>query len=168
MANASIITIKQLNQGVRLTQMNVRVIHKWTRPYIKDKTKTDAIELLLLDIDVNEIIQATIRRQLISFFGSKMVVGKTYNIRNLTVGNNTGHDKATPNPCRLKFEFSSKVQETSDTSQVHGYRFAKFEDIINDRVPTTHFIGIILTNSGKSVMMHFMATTYSRITYADF
>ncbi|KAK9755455.1 hypothetical protein RND81_01G026500 [Saponaria officinalis] len=140
MAITPILTINQLDQGVRLTQMNVRVIHKWTRPDIKDKTKTDAIELLLVDTE-NNIVQATIRRQLISFFASKMVVGKTYNIRNLTVGNNTGLDRATPNPCRIRFEFSSKVQETSDTSiPVHGYWFAKFEDIINGIIPTTHYI----------------------------
>ncbi|KAK9740113.1 hypothetical protein RND81_03G012500 [Saponaria officinalis] len=146
MAITPILTINQLNQGVRLTQMNVRVVHKWTRPDIKDKTKTDAIELLLLDTQ-NNIVQATVRKQLVSFFASKMVVGKTYNIRNLTVGNNTGLDRATPNPCRLRFEFSSKVQETSDTSiPVHGYRFAKFDDIINGIVPTTHYIGIILTD----------------------
>ncbi|KAK9677889.1 hypothetical protein RND81_11G174100 [Saponaria officinalis] len=143
---APILTINQLKQGVRLTQMNVRVIHKWTRPNISDKTKTDTIELLLLDVE-NVIIQATITRQLISFFYSKITVGKAYNIRNLTVGNNSGYDKATPNPCRLKFEFSSKVQEINDTSiPVHGYRFSKFADIIGDRCPTTHYIGITFTS----------------------
>ncbi|KAK9733689.1 hypothetical protein RND81_04G084700, partial [Saponaria officinalis] len=111
--------------------MNVRVIHRWTRPDIRDKTKTNSIELLLLDVE-NEIIQATIMRQLISFFGSKILVGKVYSIRNITVVDNLGPDKATPKPCRLKFEFSSKVQEITDTSiSVHGYRFAKFEDIIS-------------------------------------
>ncbi|KAK9733691.1 hypothetical protein RND81_04G084900 [Saponaria officinalis] len=111
--------------------MNVRVIHRWTRPDIRDKTKTNSIELLLLDVE-NEIIQATIMRQLISFFGSKILVGKVYSIRNITVVDNLGPDKATLKPCRLKFEFSSKVQEITDTSiSVHGYRFAKFEDIIS-------------------------------------
>ncbi|KAK9676171.1 hypothetical protein RND81_11G059200, partial [Saponaria officinalis] len=140
-----VLTINQLKQGVRLTHMNVRVIHRWTRPDIRDKTKTGSIELLLLDVE-NEIIQATIMKQLVSFFGSKLLVGKVYSIRNLTVVDNVGRDKATPKPCRLKFEFSSKVQEITDTSiPDHGYRFAKFEDIISGRVSTTHFIGIMFT-----------------------
>ncbi|KAK9666583.1 hypothetical protein RND81_14G195600 [Saponaria officinalis] len=114
MAIAPVLTINQLKQGVRLTQMN------------------------------NVIIQATITRQLISFFDSKITVGKAYNIRNLTFGNNSGYDKATPNPCRLKFEFSSKLQEINDTSiPVHGYQFSKFADIIGGRCPTTHYIDVV-------------------------
>ncbi|KAK9713888.1 hypothetical protein RND81_06G057400 [Saponaria officinalis] len=143
MAISPVLTINQLKQGVRLTHMNVRVIHKWTRPDIRDKTKTGSIEVLLLDVE-NEIIQATITKQLISFFGSKILVGKVYSIRNLTVNDNIGPDKATPNPCRLKFEFSSKVQEITNTSiPVHGYQFAKFEDIVNGRVSTTYFIDVV-------------------------
>ncbi|KAK9690208.1 hypothetical protein RND81_09G111900 [Saponaria officinalis] len=143
MAIAPRLTINQLQQGVRLTQMNVRVIHRWTRPNLQDKSKIEAIELLLLDAE-NEIIQATIWKQLISYFSSKLAVGSVYNIRNLTVQKNTGLDKATPNSCRLKFEFSSKVCATTDTTiPLNGYRFVKFEEIINGRVPTTHYIDVV-------------------------
>ncbi|KAK9756874.1 hypothetical protein RND81_01G126400 [Saponaria officinalis] len=141
MAAAPLLTIRQLTVGVRLTQMNVRVIHKWTRPDIKEKGKIRSIELLLLDAE-NEVIQATIMKQLVSYFGPKVTVGEVYTIRSLKVDSNIGPDKATSNPCRLKFLFSSKVQGTNDTSiPLHGYRFADFEDILNDKVATTHYIG---------------------------
>ncbi|KAH9611660.1 hypothetical protein KSS87_018620 [Heliosperma pusillum] len=59
MAIAPILTISQLNVVVRLTYMNVRVVHKWERHEFKEKTKneakekskTEAIELLLLDAE---------------------------------------------------------------------------------------------------------------------
>ncbi|KAK9725646.1 hypothetical protein RND81_05G159500 [Saponaria officinalis] len=125
----------------RLTQMNVRVVHKWTRPDLKEKVKIGSIELLPLDAE-NEVIQATITKQLVSYFGPKVIVGDVYTLRNLTVDSNIGMDKATSNPCRLKFVFSSKVQGTNDTSiPLHGYRFADFDDILNGKVPTTHYIG---------------------------
>ncbi|KAK9668503.1 hypothetical protein RND81_13G065100 [Saponaria officinalis] len=141
MATAPFLTISQLTVGVRLTQMNVRVIHKWTRPDLKEKGKIGSIELLLLDAE-NEVIQATIAKQLVSYFGPKFTVGEVYTIRNLTVDSNIGLDKATSNPCRLKFLFSSKVQVINDTSiPLHDYRFADFEDILNGKVATTHYIG---------------------------
>ncbi|KAK9750946.1 hypothetical protein RND81_02G231600 [Saponaria officinalis] len=143
MATAPSLTISQLTVGVRLTQMNVRVIHKWTRPDLKEKGKIGSIELLLLDAE-NEVIQATIAKQLVSYLGPKFTVGEVYTIRSLTVDSNIGLDKATSNPCRLKFLFSSKVQGINDTSiPLHGYRFADFEDILDGKVATTHYIGVV-------------------------
>ncbi|XP_074305816.1 uncharacterized protein LOC141641038 [Silene latifolia] len=52
---ANVLTISQLKYGVRLTQMNVRVVQKWSRPEFSnknkkdDKKKLDAIELLFVD-----------------------------------------------------------------------------------------------------------------------
>ncbi|KAK9676693.1 hypothetical protein RND81_11G093900 [Saponaria officinalis] len=143
MAAAPFLTISQFTIGVRLTQMNVRVIHKWTRPDLKEKGNIESIKLLLLDAE-NQVIQATIMKQLVSFFGPKVTVGELYTIRNLTVDSNIGPDKATSNPCRLKFLFSSKVQGANDTSiPLHGYRFADFKDILNGKVATTHYIDVV-------------------------
>ncbi|KAK9706606.1 hypothetical protein RND81_07G138400 [Saponaria officinalis] len=143
MATAPFLIISQLTVGVKVTQMNVRVVHKWTRPDLKEKGKIRSIELLLLDAE-NEVIQATIAKQLVSYFGPKVTVGEVYTIRNLTVDSNIGLDKATSNLCRLKFLFSSKVQGINDTFMpLHGYRFADFEDILNAKVATTHYIDVV-------------------------
>ncbi|KAH9616373.1 hypothetical protein KSS87_011274 [Heliosperma pusillum] len=53
-----LVNICQLKYGVRLTQMNVRVVHKWSRPEFSsknnkdDRQKIDAIELLFVDSEV--------------------------------------------------------------------------------------------------------------------
>ncbi|KAH9611125.1 hypothetical protein KSS87_013042 [Heliosperma pusillum] len=60
MAIALILTISQLNIGVRLTQMNVRVVHKWERPEFKEKSKTEAIELLLLDAEEVKVFEPSL------------------------------------------------------------------------------------------------------------
>ncbi|XP_074293621.1 uncharacterized protein LOC141620719 [Silene latifolia] len=149
MAMTNVLTISQLKYGVRLTQMNVRVVHKWSRLEFSNKNnkdnkkKLDAIELLFVDSE-NEVIQATIRKQLISHFGSQLSVGEVYTICNLTVDNNTGLDKATPHPYRLKFEYSTKVHSTSDPAiPISLYRFASFNDILDGKVPNTHYIDVI-------------------------
>ncbi|XP_074300481.1 uncharacterized protein LOC141631752 [Silene latifolia] len=149
MAMTNVLTISQLKYGVRFTQMNVRVVHKWSRPEFSnknkkdDKKKLDAIELLFVD-SRNDVIQATIRKQLISHFGSQLCVGGVYIIRNLTVDNNTGLDKATPHPYRLKFEYSTKVHSTNDPAiPISLYRFASFNDILEGKIPNTHYIDVI-------------------------
>ncbi|KAH9603241.1 hypothetical protein KSS87_016761 [Heliosperma pusillum] len=59
MAMTPLLTISQLKYGVRFTQMNVRVVHKWSRPEFSsknnkdDKKKIDAIELLFVDSKSN-------------------------------------------------------------------------------------------------------------------
>ncbi|XP_074318413.1 uncharacterized protein LOC141655222 [Silene latifolia] len=77
-------------------------------------------------------------------FGSQLSVGGMYTIRNLTVDNNTGLDKATPHPYRLKFEYSTKVHSTNDPAiPISLYRFASFKDILEGEIPNTHYIDVI-------------------------
>ncbi|XP_074302901.1 uncharacterized protein LOC141637235 [Silene latifolia] len=104
----NVLTISQLKYGVRLTQMNVRVVHKWSRPEFSnknnkdDKKKLDAIELLFVD------------------------------------------SEATPHPYRLKFEYSTKVHSTNDSAlPISLYRFASFNDLLEGKIPNTHYIDII-------------------------
>ncbi|XP_074318357.1 uncharacterized protein LOC141655161 [Silene latifolia] len=58
--------------------------------------------------------------------------------------NNIGLDKATPHPYRLKFEYSTKVHSTNDLAiPISLYRFASFNDILEGKIPNTHYIDVI-------------------------
>ncbi|XP_074291733.1 uncharacterized protein LOC141618526 [Silene latifolia] len=165
MAMTNFLTISDLKYGVRASQINVRVAHKWSRPELSNKNNLankynnddkkkpvdaiEAIELLFVD-SKNDCIQATIRKRLMSHFGPKLTVGEVYTIRNLTVDNNTGLDKATPHPLRLKFEFSTRVQPTQDpTIPTSIYRFARFNDILDDVIGKLYEIGPITETPNK-------------------
>ncbi|XP_074278537.1 uncharacterized protein LOC141602122 [Silene latifolia] len=110
MAHIQSIPISSITKETgRTEQLTVRVMRLW---YRKSETKPNdvkGVELILIDQN-GDTIQASINQRLTRLFLEHLNEGSTYKIRRFGISSNgVGLDMATIHPCKIWFEYSTRV-----------------------------------------------------------
>ncbi|XP_074277182.1 uncharacterized protein LOC141600826 [Silene latifolia] len=93
----------------RTELITVRVIRMWLRTSDKNPTVVQGVEFILADQN-GYAIQASIKKNLVKLFLELLNEGDTYKIRKFNNSSNRlGYDMATFHPCKIWFEYSTKV-----------------------------------------------------------
>ncbi|KAK9733233.1 hypothetical protein RND81_04G053600 [Saponaria officinalis] len=149
--NNKSVMIADLQKGMRNVELGVRVIRKWKTYNDIRENWQKGLELLLMD-ENSTIIQASIPKTLSKRFDQAIVEGKMYNFSKFIVEPNIcDDDKATTADLKLDIGYSTNVIEALNLPiPMYGFRFTPFEDIINQHVDESTYIGKIGTHSVKN------------------
>ncbi|PNX96289.1 replication factor-A carboxy-terminal domain protein [Trifolium pratense] len=100
-------------------RFKVRVVRLWSVSAFLYLDQVNSIEMVLID-EKGAKIHATIRRQLLYLFASKVAEGNVYKMSYFSVMPESGLYRTTTHPYKLMFEMKTKVQ-ISESSKIDLY-----------------------------------------------
>ncbi|WJX38032.1 hypothetical protein P8452_25732 [Trifolium repens] len=110
-------------------RFKVRVLRLWTVSTFMKPDQANSIEMVLID-EKGAKIHASVRRQLMYVFDSKIAEGKVYKMSYFTVVPESGLFRSTQHPYKLKFEMKTKVQICGNNSiDTYGLSLSTIGDI---------------------------------------
>ncbi|XP_074318232.1 uncharacterized protein LOC141655028 [Silene latifolia] len=145
MAHIQSIPISSITkETTRTEQLTVRVMRLW---YKKSETKPNdvkGVELILID-ENGDTIQASINQRLTCLFLEHLNKGSTYKIRRLSISSNrVGLDMATIHPCKIWFEYSTRVVPIPNADMpLSTHEFYTFNEVVFGSMPNRLYIDVI-------------------------
>ncbi|GAU43363.1 hypothetical protein TSUD_82090 [Trifolium subterraneum] len=137
-------------EGIRI---KVRVSRLWKVSAFLNPSETSSIQMVLLD-DKGGKIHASIRKQLVYMFDTKIEEGGVYEMSLFDVSPQIGFYRTTLHPYKLNFQIKTKVQASncSDIS-LYGLTFTSLEEVcghLRDYEFLVDVIGIMTGISAES------------------
>ncbi|XP_074293544.1 uncharacterized protein LOC141620620 [Silene latifolia] len=145
MAHIQSIPISSITkETARTEQLVVRVMKLWYRKSETNPKEVKGVELILID-ENGDTIQASINQRLTRLFLEHLNEGSTYKIRRFSVSSNrVGLDMATIHPCKIWFEYSTRVVPISNVDiPLSTYAFYTFNEVVFGAMPNRLYIDVI-------------------------
>ncbi|XP_074306190.1 uncharacterized protein LOC141641429 [Silene latifolia] len=145
MAHIQSIPISSITkETVRTEQLTVQVMRLW---YRKSETKPNdmkGVELILIDQN-GDTIQASINQRLTRLFLEHLNEGSTYKIRRFSISSNrVGLDMATYHPCKIWFEYSTRVVPIPNVEiPLSSHAFYTFNEVVIGAMSDRLYIDVI-------------------------
>ncbi|KAK2454097.1 replication protein A 70 kDa DNA-binding subunit C [Trifolium repens] len=100
------------NQGS--IRIKVRVLRLWKIPSFLNPSEISSIEMVLID-DKGAKIHASIKKQLLYMFDSKIVEGEAYQMSCFAVAPEVGYYRPTLHPYKLLFQIKTRLQSVKNS-----------------------------------------------------
>ncbi|WJX62061.1 hypothetical protein P8452_47097 [Trifolium repens] len=127
--NTAFDMLGSVSPGRESWRFKVRVLRLWTVSSFMKPDQANSIEMVLID-EKGAKIHASVRRQLMYVFGSKIAEGEVYKMSYFTVVPESGVFRSTQHPYKLKFEMKTKVQICENNSiDTYGLSLSTIGDI---------------------------------------
>ncbi|XP_074298192.1 uncharacterized protein LOC141629016 [Silene latifolia] len=144
MAHIQSIPISSITkETARTEQLTVRVMRLWYRKSETNPKEVKGVELILID-ENGDTIQASINQRLTRLFLEHLNEGSTYKNRRFSVSSNrVGLDMATIHPCKIWFEYSTRVVPIPNVDiPLSTHAFYTFNEVVFGAMPNRLYIEI--------------------------
>ncbi|MCH80683.1 replication factor A protein, partial [Trifolium medium] len=122
-------TLGSVSTGKESWRIKVRVLRLWSVYSFMKPDQVNSLEMVLID-EKGVKIHASVRRQLLYLFRSKIVEGNVYKMSYFIVCPESGIYRTTPHPFKLIFEMKTKVQSCeNDTIDRFGLSLTTIAEI---------------------------------------
>ncbi|XP_074298431.1 uncharacterized protein LOC141629309 [Silene latifolia] len=148
MAHIQSIPISSITKETsRTEQLTVRVMRLWYRKSETNPKEVKGVELILID-ENGDTIQASVNQRLTRLFLEHLNEGSTYKIRKFSVSSNrVGLDMATIHPCKIWFEYSTRVVPIPNVDiPLSTHAFYTFNEVVFGAMPNRLYIDVIGRN----------------------
>ncbi|XP_074288947.1 uncharacterized protein LOC141614091 [Silene latifolia] len=145
MAHIQSIPISSITkETARSEQLTVRVMRLWYRKSETNPKEVKGVELILID-ENGDTIQASINQRLTRLFLEHLNEGSRYKIRRFSVSSNrVGLDMATIHPCKIWFEYSTRVVPIPNVDiPLSTHAFYTFNEVVFGAMPNRLYIDVI-------------------------
>ncbi|KAK9672040.1 hypothetical protein RND81_12G071800 [Saponaria officinalis] len=130
-------------QTTRDVQITTRVMRMWVRKSDTEPKDLYGVELILVDEQGNNI-QASVGQRLTKWFLPKLNEGDVYKIRKFSISPNSWNEMATYHPCRIWFEYSTKIVPIPNANiPLYVYNFVTFDEIFQGSMPNGLYIDVV-------------------------
>ncbi|GAU23257.1 hypothetical protein TSUD_281500 [Trifolium subterraneum] len=131
-------------------RFKVRILRLWNVPSFLKSDQSNSIEMVLID-EKGGKIHASVRRQLVYLFGSKITEGDVYKMSFFTVSPESGLYRPTPHPYKLNFEMKTKVQACENREiDPYGLSLTSIGDVIIHGSDHDFLVDVIAVITGIS------------------
>ncbi|CAJ2644632.1 replication factor-A carboxy-terminal domain protein [Trifolium pratense] len=131
--------VGSVSPGNVFWRFKVRVLRLWNVESFTELNEVNSIEMVLID-EKGDKIHASIPRELLYLFCSKIIEGEVYKLFYFSVSKESGLYRTTPHPYKLNFEMKTKVQRCENSSIDHfGLSFTTVGEIC-DHGPRHDFL----------------------------
>ncbi|XP_074292019.1 uncharacterized protein LOC141618852 [Silene latifolia] len=145
MAHIQSIPISSITkETARTEQLTVRVMRLWYRKSETKPNDVQGVELILIDQN-RDTIQASINKRLTRIFLEHLNEGSTYKIRRFSISSNrVGLDMATYHPCKIWFEYSTRVVPIPNAEiPLCTHAIYTFNEVVIGAMPDRLYIDVI-------------------------
>ncbi|KAK2416233.1 replication factor A protein [Trifolium repens] len=133
-SNTKFDAIADIHPGKENIRINVRVLRLWKVPTFLNPSENGSMEMVLVD-DQGGKIHASVKKQLIYMFESKIEDGKIYDLSCFAVYPQSGSYRTTLHPYKIVFQMKTKVK-LSEGSSIDSYGLSLTD--ISDVCAHTH------------------------------
>ncbi|XP_045823690.1 replication protein A 70 kDa DNA-binding subunit B-like isoform X2 [Trifolium pratense] len=139
-----------VSPGRESWRFKVRVLRLWTTSSFLQPEVVNTLEMVLID-EKGVKIHASVRRQLLYLFQSKISEGNVYKMSYFTVSPASGFYRTTPHPYKLVFQLKTKVQVSeSNKIDLYGLSLTKISDIHSEVAAPEFLVDVIGVITGMS------------------
>lgn len=143
-------SVSEIAAGKDGWRIKVRVLRMWEVPTFMKPDITNSLEMVLID-EKGSKIHASVRKQLLYVFQSRMSEGKVYNLSCFSVAPSVGCYRTTQHPYKIIFQMTTKVQ-VSESSIIpkYGVSLTRLADVCAHTYDYDYLVDVVGLMTGIS------------------